>query len=449
MLPFIKIQSDWELTNKGIKMTSKGSTKPSVPTTFWISSYSNDHKEGIHGTYAITGQKVSPASPKSGLYKEEPTDFRVTVLDKLRLHISCPKTMTNTIVLAPRYRWTDLHSKYASAISLDIDPTGAWGASGGSNGSVRVWNALNGILSRDLKTKGHVAEVNVVKWFPNGKVLCSAGSDLQIKIWSVENSKCVRSYSGHSRSIEGISMIGRGRNFISCSHDGTSRLWDAGKGAVSTFVTHDDAINDCHIVQGENLTSDGQLVLLSCEDGYLLGYDLRQKQQAFKIDMGNAVNCCSDFGPNTVATGLHNGQICVADLRHTTGLLGSYSKSDAPIFDIHLHPTQNHQTNTPISLWVANGEGDCSLFKIPIHSAEETSQSQISCELSGVNSEHVTAVTGSKSSLFTASRDGICAYDRALVSIDSVLQNEFDSKSSTSFEDGKEEEKDHLPSDDK
>lgn len=451
MLSSIKVQPDWELTNKEKKTVKKDEeksttltrrTKPPIPTTFWVSSYNKSYKEGVHGTYTFIGEKVTSAPSKSDLYKEDPTDFEVTALDKLRLHVSCSKTKAEATIVAPNSTWTNLHSKLAYAISLDIDPSGDFAASGGNNGSVRVWNTTNGMLSRDLKTKGHIAEVNVVKWFPSGKVLCSAGSDLQIKIWSVENSKCVRSYSGHSQGIEGIRMIGRGRNFISCSGDGTARLWDCGKGALSTFATHHEAINYCHIIQDENDTSSEQIVLLCCEDGYLLNYDLRQKEHVSKIKMGSAVNCCLNTESGIIITGLHNGQICLTDPRNTMGPLVSYSKNDAPILDLHLNPTSICR-NSSIPLWVANAEGDCSLFEIPTDALEPTcgSQSRVSYELSGVDTEHVTAVTGSNRSLFTASRDGIRAYDLNLISSESRLQKKSNQESPNYSGDGKEEEK--------
>jgi len=355
---------------------------------------------------------VRGAPSKSELYKEDPIDFQITSLDKSRLYVSCPKTMANSTVIAPTYTWSKLHGESAYAISLNIAPDGAFAASGGSDGSVRVWNTCDGFLSRDLRVKGHVAEVNVVQWFPSGKVLCTAASDYQIKIWSVENSKCVRTHSGHSQGVEGISMIGNGRNFVSCSSDGTARLWDAGKGAVSTLVTLDDPINNCHIIQSENQSSDEQLILLCCEDGRLLGYDVRQKQQALSIQMGHAVNCCQTLGSSIAIVGLHNGKICVADLRNTTYPLEAYFKNNAPIFDLHLHPISGQQTNPPISFWIANGEGDCSLFSIPRSTSEKgSSQTRVTHELSGVDAEIITVVTASKDSLFTTSRDGIRAYD--------------------------------------
>ncbi len=35
-------------------------------------------------------------------------------------------------------------------------------------------------LQRDLK--GHIGDVNVVQWFPSGKVVLSGGADLQLRV---------------------------------------------------------------------------------------------------------------------------------------------------------------------------------------------------------------------------------------------------------------------------
>jgi len=236
-------------------------------------------------------------------------------------------------------------------------------------------------------------------------------------------------------------MIGRGRNFISCSSDGTARLWDSGKGELSTIVSHHEEINNCLIMEQESQTSTAQLALFCCEDGYLLGHDLRQKQQALQMKMKTAVNCCLDIESTIVVTGLHNGQLCVSDLRNTSSPLASYSKTDAPILDLYLHPNVEHKNRNSIPLWVANGEGDCSLFEIYTNEVEkDSSQPKVLYELSGVDTEYVTAVTGSNRSLFTASRDGIRSYNMSLISVDSTLENESNNISSTCSVDDEEEE---------
>ena len=60
-------------------------------------------------------------------------------------------------------------------------PDGARLVSGGSDRTVRVWEADSGRLLHTLT--GHTRRVSAVGWSPDGSRLVSGGSDRTVRVW--------------------------------------------------------------------------------------------------------------------------------------------------------------------------------------------------------------------------------------------------------------------------
>lgn len=94
---------------------------------------------------------------------------------------------------------------------------------------------------------------------------------MQLKIWSVETGDCARTLIGHRQgrmlffvcreadnaqhlfvsAITDLGFVDRGRNILSCSKDGTCRLWDCGSAAcLTTFKPDCGQINALSLISG-------------------------------------------------------------------------------------------------------------------------------------------------------------------------------------------------------
>lgn len=90
----------------------------------------------------------------------------------------------------------------------------------------------------DRIDNAHFSQISMLRAFPSDKVLLSAGSDYQIRIWDMDlqNKEPARTFKQQRKRITDVALIGSGRNFVLTSEDGSAVLWECGSGkGVSTF----------------------------------------------------------------------------------------------------------------------------------------------------------------------------------------------------------------------
>jgi len=77
---------------------------------------------------------------------------------------------------------------------------------------------------------GHSATVHSTAFSPDGKLVASGGMDNNVKLWSTETGREMRTLQGHSSYIYFVSFSPDGTYVVSSSNDNTIRLWDVQSG---------------------------------------------------------------------------------------------------------------------------------------------------------------------------------------------------------------------------
>ena len=142
-----------------------------------------------------------------------------------------------------------------------FDPKGRWLASSSDDGQLRVWDGTppgNAPVRPCVTLRGHTRQVFGVAFRPDGEELVSASQDQTVRVWNVDTAREVRTLVGHTDTVFTVALGGDGL-LVSGSYDGTTKVWDARKGAlVQTLERPEEAR-----ARGLARSPDGQQVITS------------------------------------------------------------------------------------------------------------------------------------------------------------------------------------------
>jgi len=127
--------------------------------------------------------------------------------------------------------------------SLSFSPDGKYFLAGGSDNSVRLWNAKN--LSQLNKFVGHsgFGGVSSVAFSPDGKYALSAGWDSNVIIWDIASGSQVRVFSGAgSKDLYATSAkFSPNGKYVISAGDASTRIWDVSTGEeIASMIDFED-----------------------------------------------------------------------------------------------------------------------------------------------------------------------------------------------------------------
>ncbi|CAI5714823.1 unnamed protein product [Peronospora destructor] len=306
--------------------------------------------------------------------------------------------------------------------SIDVCKDERFVVLGGSNGVCMLWDSQN--KTQMLPLPGHVADVTSVRFFPSSQVVLTGSLDFTLRIWSVHG-RCVAVLKGHRGGVEDVSIVGRGRNVLSCGTDGLIQLWNCGTQNVVAKWSNDDhspvhclsVMDDTAqlLVKGnyppcpkENeVETDGKVLFAGLDNGETLGVDVRAREAVLNVDgiAGSIISCAASTSTASLPmlfTGSEDGLLTVWDLRYTSAPLHALSRSSSPIHSIAVSASFANDPVSASSVWAAHGDGVCCNW------SNLGDKPYVSTELTGPHYDAVRSIAlGSQTGrVFSACRDG-------------------------------------------
>ncbi len=148
-------------------------------------------------------------------------------------------------------------------------PDGTRIASGSSDGTVRVWDAITGQEALP-PLRGHTGEVYAVAYSPDAKKLASASFDKTVRVWDATTGKLIHRLEGHEWPVHSVAFSPDGRRLVSGAGDLTVRVWDlttGGEVPFSPLTGHTAGINSVAY------SPDGRRLASACEGSVVRVWD--------------------------------------------------------------------------------------------------------------------------------------------------------------------------------
>ena len=130
------------------------------------------------------------------------------------------------------YSMSNFENKYSLKISeakissLSINPSGKWIAFGSKYlNQLFVWEWKSETYI--YKQQGHMNDITIISFSPEGAQLASGADDGRIKIFDISSSNCLITFTDHTAKITGLQYaLNKSNLLISSSLDGTIRAYD-------------------------------------------------------------------------------------------------------------------------------------------------------------------------------------------------------------------------------
>ncbi|CAR98684.1 Protein CBG25234 [Caenorhabditis briggsae] len=264
-------------------------------------------------------------------------------------------------------------------------------------------SAFTKILLDELRVlEGHIMDVYRCMYFPSGLVVLSGGMDMTVKIWGVDSGKCAATLKGHTQAVTGLGIIGVGREVLSCSNDGTARMWECRDS--KTVKTWNFGKGRCADL---SVSVDCSRFAVICESNFLSVIDLHgdQVRRDIKLPSEPSALCFSnDEAGEIVFVGFEDGSVGAYNVaqQHLIGQIKT-QKSSVKCLKYFCN-----------RLLVAFNDGGVFAYPIPSlpqKSGESTDESEniISAEyeLTGADCDPIYDIAIHKRSVYTCCRDGV------------------------------------------
>jgi WD40 repeat protein len=187
----------------------------------------------------------------------------IVSMPECSLQSRAPDVISGKLVSQRDPRWqpvTLVMEGHADQVtSAAFSPDGLRIVSSSWDRTVRVWNAVSGVLQHNLT--GHTRQVTSAAFSPDGLQIVSSSWDRTVRVWNAVSGTLQHTLTGHTGVVTSAAFSHDGLRMVSSSWDRTVRVWNAVSGVLQDTLT-----GHTGVVTSAAFSHDGLRIVSSSRD---------------------------------------------------------------------------------------------------------------------------------------------------------------------------------------
>jgi WD40 repeat protein len=204
----------------------------------------------------------------------------------------------------------ELEGHTASVTGVAFHPDGDMLASIAWDGTLRTWSTADGTLF--YTREADEVDPRSVAFSPDGNLLASGWGDGQMRLWRVDGGELLNTLAAHEpgQAITAVVFTQGGQTLVTASLDGTAQVWQVSDGTLLRTLEHPAE------VRAVALSPDLQTIATGSSDGVVRIWNVADGTLLHEFTDAAAPALSVAFSPNgrTVAAGVEDGTIALWDI---------------------------------------------------------------------------------------------------------------------------------------
>jgi len=167
------------------------------------------------------------------------------------------------------------HRKEATCVRYDDAGTNI--ATGGSDGTVKIWNTSNGSVIATLKGGSNNT---IISCDVTNHLAAGGGSDKTCRVWNIKLQRMIHQLVGHANRITCVRFLDGERGIITASADRQIKIWDTSKQTYrqTNNISFNSTANSIDVMD------DSRTIVSGHVDGGFRLWDTRTGQKSAEIE---------------------------------------------------------------------------------------------------------------------------------------------------------------------